>query len=372
MTKQSPFKHHVKGLLDNFCNQMLGGLIFFAVLSYPMALMQWQVTGFLPIYGVYTLVNLLIIFTTIMRNKLSVNYKGFVIASCFALLGLAGTYTYGLASGSLVFVIACSFFCSHIWGRNIALIVTGIYLALLCVIAALYIFGILDNAEDLNSYVDTYKGWLTALLPAALLVIVLISTTTELLANQKELAEDLFKQKVEVEHLANHDKLTGLPSLRLAEEHLEKAISDAAQHGSKAALLYLDLDGFKGINDNFGHDAGDHVLVTVAQRLKHAVRNTDSCCRIGGDEFLIIIPEIHDLEPIRALCQRLINSIQQTIRFKDNDMQIGISIGVALYPDNAHNAKSLRKSADEAMYQIKNSGKNNFAFSSAAGPGHTT
>jgi diguanylate cyclase (GGDEF)-like protein len=179
----------------------------------------------------------------------------------------------------------------------------------------------------------------------------------EKVENHKNIIEE---QKKFIEHLANHDALTGLLSLRDIDKRIEIAISEAQKNKYNSALLFLDLDGFKSINDSHGHNAGDEVLKSVAHRVLSTIRSSDTACRVGGDEFLIIVDKIRDGTDLKNLCERLVDTISNPFTYRGTELTIGVSIGAATYPSSATDATSLRVRADELMYQVKKSGKNNF------------
>ena len=166
-----------------------------------------------------------------------------------------------------------------------------------------------------------------------------------------------------VRKLANHDYLTGVATRRLADEQLKIAMSSAKRKNTSMAILFIDLDDFKIINDKHGHDAGDAVLKNVANILTNSVRASDVVARIGGDEFMLIISEPVDKENLQLFCKRLITQISLPIQHLGCSLSVGVSIGVSLFPDNAHDIRSMRKKADYAMYRAKNRGKNQFCFS---------
>jgi diguanylate cyclase (GGDEF)-like protein/PAS domain S-box-containing protein len=165
-----------------------------------------------------------------------------------------------------------------------------------------------------------------------------------------------------IEHLATHDLLTDLPNLGLAWDRLSSAINMARRYKKSAALMFVDLDGFKIVNDTLGHDAGDYVLKQVAQRLLSCVRETDTVARLGGDEFLIIATEINARENIAQIAEKVIKLISQPIIFNKQQAVVGASIGIALFPDHGEDMDQLIKQADKAMYSVKNAGKNGFRF----------
>ncbi len=163
-------------------------------------------------------------------------------------------------------------------------------------------------------------------------------------------------------HLAQHDALTNLPNRLLVSDRMEQAIGQARRYGRRAALLYLDLDNFKNINDSLGHDAGDELLKEVAGRLQGAVREMDTVSRQGGDEFLIVLTDVVDLDAISAAANHVLNTMTQPFSLKGMQIVTSVSIGVALYPEDGDDFAALLKHADLAMYQAKAEGRNAFRF----------
>jgi diguanylate cyclase (GGDEF)-like protein len=162
--------------------------------------------------------------------------------------------------------------------------------------------------------------------------------------------------------LATHDKLTGLPALRLVTDRAESAVSHARRVGEKVALMFVDLDGFKAVNDGHGHEAGDHVLAQVAARLKACVRASDTVARIGGDEFLVLLVGLRDAAAAEQIADEIVAAVSQPIPFAATTLTVGASVGIALFPDHAVDTSSLRRVADQAMYRVKRAGKNAHAF----------
>lgn len=179
--------------------------------------------------------------------------------------------------------------------------------------------------------------------------------------------KDLTEQQHSAEliwHQANFDQLTELPNRSLFFDRLSQECSAARRNGKLVALLFADLDGFKGVNDQFGHDAGDVVLQSVALRWQDCVRSTDTIARLGGDEFAIIVGNLDGPQEASAIAAKLIAALQQDIALSQGRVcRVGVSIGIALYPDNAVEMDSLLQAADQAMYVCKNGGKNSYAFS---------
>ena len=163
-------------------------------------------------------------------------------------------------------------------------------------------------------------------------------------------------------HLAHHDSLTGLPNRLAFAAGLEQALERAKRHQQKLALLFLDLDRFKLINDTLGHTAGDKLLQVIAERLKNSVRAEDVAARLGGDEFTIILEEIAHAEAAALLAQKIIRAVAEPVHLGDRDVVTSTSIGISVYPDDADNVGDLAKAADAAMYRAKSRGRNTYEF----------
>jgi diguanylate cyclase (GGDEF)-like protein/PAS domain S-box-containing protein len=159
-------------------------------------------------------------------------------------------------------------------------------------------------------------------------------------------------------HIAFHDPLTRLPNRRLLEDRLEQNITQAQRNSTSLAVLYLDLDGFKPVNDSLGHDIGDKLLCEVAQRLRDCVRGSDTVSRVGGDEFIIVLPEFTTQALVHDVAQKAIDGLHLPFMLAGESVGISASIGIAIYPQDGDTAAELIKAADRAMYEVKHSGKN--------------
>jgi len=166
----------------------------------------------------------------------------------------------------------------------------------------------------------------------------------------------------EIEFLAYHDVLTGLPNQLLVKDRLQHAIAFAGRSGARVALFFLDLDNFKTINDSLGHPVGDALLKAVAERLRACVRETDTISRQGGDEFLITLPEVVDLDAVTAFAEKLLEKLATSFDIDGHELATSVSIGIALYPDDSQDFDTLLKKADTAMYEAKDAGRNTYRF----------
>jgi diguanylate cyclase (GGDEF)-like protein/PAS domain S-box-containing protein len=170
--------------------------------------------------------------------------------------------------------------------------------------------------------------------------------------SERKLAEE------RIEFLAHHDPLTKLPNRLLARDRFSIALAMAVHDRNSVAILYIDLDGFKYVNDTFGHQVGDQLLLSVAERLKNQVRETDTISREGGDEFMIVLPGIKDIEIVHRITTNILAQLSSPFDIAGQTIGISASIGVACYPQHGDDFNTLLKNADGAMYTAKNSGKN--------------
>jgi diguanylate cyclase (GGDEF)-like protein len=159
----------------------------------------------------------------------------------------------------------------------------------------------------------------------------------------------------EAAHCAYHDELTGLPNRFLLLDRLRQAVAQAARQGRKLAVILLDLNGFKAVNDRFGHQAGDKLLVHVAELLKGAVRESDTVCRYGGDEFVIMLPEVSDGAAVAAVLEKIGATLTTPVALDGQLTQASASMGVAIYPADGDDCRELIRRADLAMYRAKRS-----------------
>jgi diguanylate cyclase (GGDEF)-like protein/PAS domain S-box-containing protein len=174
-----------------------------------------------------------------------------------------------------------------------------------------------------------------------------------------------------VHHLAHYDELTGLPNRSMFNQRLSHALAQARRHAKPLAILFIDLDRFKNINDTLGHEAGDRVLKEVGQRLQGCLREGDTVGRLGGDEFVVLIEELPEPVHVAAVAQKILAAVVKPFVVGAQEFHITASIGISTYPDDSEDMQGLLKNADIAMYRAKEQGKNNYQFYSALMNVHT-
>ncbi len=179
------------------------------------------------------------------------------------------------------------------------------------------------------------------------------------------LSSDITQRKLDEERIryqANYDALTGLPNRALFMDRLTQAVATAGRSGQMVGLMFIDLDGFKLVNDTLGHDIGDKLLQEAGRRLGSCIRTADTVARLGGDEFTIIMPDLRDIRNAPIVAQRIIESLELPFSFGNREAFVSASIGITSFPDDAQDTHSLLKNADAAMYRAKEQGKANYQF----------
>ena len=195
-----------------------------------------------------------------------------------------------------------------------------------------------------------------------------IERTTELATTNKQLQDEIFERmqaEQRIWHMAHHDTLTGLPNRSLLHDRLDQALNQAARAQHRLAVMFLDLDRFKNVNDTLGHPVGDQLLKHVAERLRDVVRAVDTVSRLGGDEFVVVLHEIQHPDDAMMVAEKIIDALAAAVVVEGHSLHATPSIGISIYPDDGEEAYALMKNADTAMYHAKANGRNTYQFFAA-------
>ena len=224
----------------------------------------------------------------------------------------------------------------------------------------------LSEQEQIQGAIELKRVYLlrasAASITIMLITIILLRLSLQLKQSRKKALEEHIAHAQKVEHLAFHDSLTGLPNRSFFSQLLSHGTAEAKRYERRLALLFLDLDRFKIINDTLGHDAGDELLKEVARRLTEALRETDTVARLGGDEFVVLLPEMNDEKQLSAVAKKILSAVGKPFHLAGQDLRVTVSIGISVFPLDGEDEQTLLKNADIAMYHAKENGKNNFCF----------
>jgi diguanylate cyclase (GGDEF)-like protein len=301
-----------------------------------------------------------------LRQRLPLGLKSALLLFILWFASLAGVSSFGIAGPSITLLTTNGFVAAMILPQRRALVVIAGGLLTLAVAGTAYVQGWVKPALDLNHFSAMASSWVNLVVVVSGLSVMMSLAVGAFHRAVQGLLLEVAQQRDEIEHLATHDKLTGLPLLRLVAHRAEMALEHARRTGEKVAVMFVDLDGFKAVNDDFGHEAGDHVLAQVATRLRACVRASDTAARVGGDEFMVVLVGLRDAEAAGQIADGIVEAVSQPIAFASTTLTVGASVGIALFPDHAQDTNALRRVADQAMYRVKRAGKNAYAFGEAA------
>jgi diguanylate cyclase (GGDEF)-like protein len=286
-------------------------------------------------------------------------------------------YEPGLLAASIAIAIAASFVALwlfvHLRGRSVQMAIARIGAAFVMglAISGMHYTGMAASRFARNAFCTGTIGmnsvWLAT--TVGVIAFALLSITTILLVYDAHLEsrtrrhnEQLEQANAQLQHVATHDALTGLPNRLLLADRLEQAIANAERHQRRFAVMVMDLDRFKSINDSLGHLSGDELLKEAARRLAARLRRTDTLARLAGDEFVILIHEITGLHDAESIASSVLADIGRPVALAGLEVHVSASIGISVYPDDGRDAETLLQHADAAMYHAKKNGRSGFQF----------
>ncbi len=267
----------------------------------------------------------------------------------------------GLRDEAVCALPAILVFAAMFGTRRLFLCILGFIIAVLTLVVAANLYGWHSNVVPPVSW-NSLVNLATVLAVTAFFIWLMASDLRRALARLETENGRIRDSFARIDLLAHHDALTGLPNRLLARDRFDQAIALARRRHTSVALLFLDLDNFKDINDSLGHAAGDMLLCEVARRLTHAVRGVDTVSRHGGDEFLVIMGGLADEEAVAATAVKIMEQLAAPFHMLGLDLSTTCSLGIALFPQDGNDFDMLFKHADMAMYHAKDSGRNNFSF----------
>ena len=352
----------LKGEAERAANHLVVGSTIVACVGVPISVSRAFSFGWSVVYGIHIAGLLAMLLICLLRHRLAVRTKlGVVltIASGVSISALFNTGIYGNGAlwGAFSVFVASMF----LQRRSIVMIAAG-FLGLYLLSGYGFISGRLSLPADPMLYLQSPAVWGSAIFGSFFFLVLIIVVYTNHQATTQHLILELETKTKQLVMMADHDSLTGLPNLRSATAHTDAIIARLPLADSSAALFFIDLDGFKAINDRHGHDAGDHLLKAVAAALLGIVRSGDIVARVGGDEFLILLTDFGEtpLPDLEKFAQRIIEAVGADVRYQGQVLKVGASVGVTPLGKERDSYDAAVKRADSAMYQVKNAGRNGY------------
>jgi len=278
--------------------------------------------------------------------------------------GMTRVLGVGLMGASVTFLVLSNVVVAMLLSRRQVHVVFGLTVAVMLIAATGFVSGRFPLPYDPHLFPTSISSWVHSVLIVAVMTFVLIRGITdyrhalqEMTAQLIEQNERIIQQKRLIEYQATHDELTGLPKMRWLRERLDVEVSRARREKTKVAVLFIDLDGFKQANDTHGHDAGDHLLRVISRRLSESIRAVDLAARMGGDEFIIVVCGLDNVDEAKQIAEKLRDVAGLEVPYNNRSIRVGASIGISVFPDDAQESEELITLADKAMYVEKREGR---------------
>lgn len=347
--------------------RLWSSVLIMALVLTPMSVARAWTTGWMPVFDVHVAVLAILICAQLLRSRIAPAWRVVLAVVYLEFTGAASLYRMGFIGFGGLWMAVGAYLIGVLYGRRAGWWAIAGHLLAAFVAMLGYSSGLLKMPINVDSYMLLKWPWVLFGAMMAIFPWMLLNSIGVYKQSILKLAEESERQRVEIERMASRDPLTGLLQQRVVYDHLQLAISKAVRTGRKVAVLFIDLDEFKQVNDRFGHAAGDHLLRAVGKVLGALIREGDTVGRVGGDEFLLVLDDLAGPESAEQVARRIVQELRRPVAYKDALLQAGASIGIAVYPEHGRDATTLQQAADAAMYVVKNSGRNGVAFS-GAGP----
>ena len=360
--EQTVLASELAGLREQFVDRLWFGMALVILLAVPISLARAASTGWLPLYGWHIALGAVTVGVSLARRRLPLSVKSGLFVAMLWLVGLPGLLTLGLAAAGVHWLALSALVASTLYSLRASLVLGLIAVLAVALAGAAFVLGGMPLTVDLNQYVRDPAAWSNLVLGTGAFIAVTLFAYGTYHQSTAHLLREIEHKNERIEFLALHDDLTGLPKSRLARDRLEMAIEAARRDDLRVAVIGIDLDGFKQVNDQFGHAAGDAVLREVAARMKSELRGRDTVARLGGDEFMAILVSVDPDESIGPVLSRLVRTLCLPVAWQDEQLPVGASIGAAFYPAHGKDPDTLIRHADEAMYAAKRKGGRRFVL----------
>ena len=353
----------LEALREGFVTRMWRGYMFVAAIAIPIVLWRAYTVGWMAMHLFHLSMIAVVLGIGAIQPRLPLGTRAILLICLLWMTGVPGLFFFGLSAASVWWLVLSSLVAGVIFSPRTGLIVATATGVLMAGVGLGFVSGALHPSISADAFLVMASSWATLILVSGVFSVMVLRAFTSYVIAAHELLLRIKQQRDVIERLSLHDPLTGLPLASLANDRIQMAMHAARRASKRMALLFVDLDEFKRINDSGGHDFGDAVLKLSAERMLTCLRSEDTVARIGGDEFLVVLGGIG--QPVQAarVSEKLIRALSQPIEHQGRSLQVGASIGIALYPDDASEVQDLRRTADLAMYEAKRQGRGRWQFS---------
>lgn len=367
LTRYSSIESVIVEEAERTSNNLLAGLCLISLIGVPVSVSRTFIIGWQPVYWIHIGALVAVVTIYLLRHRLSVWGKAGSLLVIAQLVSLSGLLNFGIFGNGALWGAFSLLIASMFLSQRSVLLASGSFIIIFLFAGYGYVSGWLTFPGDPSLYIRSPLSWSTALVASAFFVVLLVVIDANHRATIQRLVLELELKSKQMAMMADQDYLTGLANLRLLKAQVDRLIGSTTE--SDAAIFFIDIDGLKIINDMHGHDAGDHVIKSAANRLLGIIREGDLAARIGGDEFVILLHGSQDrpLPRLDDFAQRIIDTVSAPIGLHGGLLKIGASVGVTTFDKDQDTYDSAVKRADAAMYRVKTSGKNGFQISESGG-----
>ncbi len=352
----------VQDLKIKFLDSAWLGCVIAALAMAPLSLSRIPQTGWNPVYGVHVGITAGLFLGHVFRKRIPHYVKLSMLTLCLGFIGVSGMLHLGLMGVGVWFlaIIAIMMGVAHSLRVGVSIFILNMIFLSLCGVA--FVRGDLVAGVNPGTYVTSTQAWMLLIISSAFMPALVLLAFGKYQQTLVALVYDLEDQRNLIAEEAMYDELTRLPRRQLLFDRIEMLLRRVSRHETRGAVLFLDLDDFKQVNDTHGHRAGDAVLLEVAARLKSALRSDDTVARVGGDEFVVLLGDMENRDAAKVVAQKLVEVVRKPIMRGNTAIEVGLSVGIAILPEDGETSDVLYEHADSAMYRAKESGKNSYRF----------
>ncbi len=353
MSETTDIKNALIEFKRKLAGQLLIGFTILCGVGLPFSLYRWVEIGFQLVFIHHIFISVIVFICFYFRNQTSYKLHLTVIALSLISMIVSGTLSFGLQTGVITFAPVVSFLVVMIAGVTAAIIFTIVWAVFFVAVGYAFTTQSIEYAVAPEIYAQSVSAWYIMAIGSLISICFLLISAKQGYQKLIKLMGKIQHQQSKIAYLADHDQMTGFKAARLATPLLEQSINLANRNNTMVAVVFVDLNNFKIINDTFGHTVGDEVLILAASSLSNGLRDMDVSIRVGGDEFLFILPEVKCKSDIDHILKRMTAGINKCFQVSGHEILVEASLGVSIFPDDSDNPSRLRMCADMAMYNAK-------------------